>query len=144
MPGSDTDHSVAPVNIPEHYKHAVIPHIIVKDAAAAIRFYAEAFGAGELFRLNGDDAAIVHAEISVQGSTLMLSDPHPPYSPPEAGGTSVILHVYVPNVDDLTAQAVAAGAELLTAAADMPYGARQSALRDPFGHVWMLLTPLQA
>jgi PhnB protein len=56
----------------------------------------------------------------------------------------VILHVYVPHVDNLTAQAVAAGAELLEPAADKPYGARQSALRDPFGHVWIFLTPVQA
>ena len=132
------------MNVPEHSKRAVIPHIIVKDAAAAIRFYASAFGASELFRLNSDDGTIVHAEVSVQGSTLMLSDPHPPYSPPGPGGASVILHVYVPHVDDLTAQAVAAGAELLEPATDMPYGARQSTLRDPFGHVWIFLTPLQA
>jgi len=47
----------------------------------------------------------------------------------------VILHVYVPHLDDLTTQAVAAGAGLLEPAADMPYGARQSTLRDSFGHV---------
>jgi PhnB protein len=80
----------------------------------------------------------------VQGSTLMLSDPHPPYAPPGPAGASVILHAYVPRVDDLTAQAATAGAELLEPAADMPYGARQSALRDPFGHAWILLTPLHA
>jgi PhnB protein len=132
------------MNIPEHYKSTVIPHIIVKEAAAAIQFYASAFGASELFRLNSDDGTIAHAEVSVQGSTLMLSDPHAPYSPPGPGGASVILHVYVPHVDDLTTQAVAAGAELLEPPADMPYGARQSTLRDPFGHVWTFLTPVQA
>jgi PhnB protein len=132
------------MNIPEHYKSTVIPHIIVKEAAAAIQFYASAFGASELFRLNSDDGTIAHAEVSVQGSTLMLSDPHAPYSPPGPGGASVILHVYVPDVDDLTAQAVAAGAGLLEPPADMPYGARQSTLRDPFGHVWIFLTPVQA
>jgi PhnB protein len=130
------------MDIPEHYMRAVIPHIIVKDAAAAIQFYASAFGASELFRLDSDDGTIAHAEISVQGSTLMLSDPHPPYSPPGPGGAPVILHVYVAHVDDLTTQAVAAGAELLKPAADMPYGARQSTLRDPFGHVWIFLTPI--
>jgi PhnB protein len=71
----------------------------------------------------------------VRGSTLMLSHPRPPHSPPGPGGASVILHVYVPHLDDLTTQAVAAGAGLLEPAADMPYGARQSTLRDSFGHV---------
>jgi hypothetical protein len=81
------------MNIPEHYKRAVIPHIIVKDAAAAIQFYASVFGASQLFRLDSDEGTITHAEISVQGSTLMLSDPHPPYSLPGPGGAPVILHV---------------------------------------------------
>ncbi len=57
-------------------------------------------------------------------------------------GASVALHVYVPDVDALTAQAVAAGAELLTPPTDMSYGARQSMLRDPFGHIWIFLTPI--
>jgi len=48
----------------------------------------------------------------------------------------------VPDVDALTAQAVAAGAELLTPPTDMSYGARQSMLRDPFGHIWIFLTPI--
>ncbi|WP_232248286.1 VOC family protein [Streptacidiphilus rugosus] len=53
-----------------------------------------------------------------------------------------MLHVYVPDVDAVTARAVAAGAVVLAPAADMPYGLRQSMLRDPFRHVWVLLTPL--
>ncbi|WP_067185538.1 VOC family protein [Microtetraspora niveoalba] len=132
------------MEIPEHYKYAVIPHIMVDGAAEAIKFYVKAFGASELFRLDGDEGRIVHAEISVQGSTLMLGDAEAPFSRPGEGGVSVVLHVYVPDVDALTAQAVAAGAELLSSPADMPYGARQSMLRDPFGHVWIFLTPIAA
>jgi PhnB protein len=130
------------MEIPKHYKYAVIPHIMVEGAAEAIKFYAAAFGASELFRLNGDNGRVVHAEISVQGSTLMLGDADAPFSPPGTAGPSVGLHVYVPDVDGLTAQAVAAGAELLSPPADMFYGARQSMLRDPFGHVWIFLTPI--
>ncbi|POM27195.1 Glyoxalase-like domain protein [Actinomadura rubteroloni] len=131
------------MDVPEHYKNAVIPHIMVGDAAAAIDFYRRAFGASELFRLDGGTGRIVHAEISVAGSTLMLGDPEPPFAPPGAT-TPVALHVYVPDVDALTERAVAAGAELLAAPADMPYGARQSMLRDPFAHIWIFLTPLDA
>jgi PhnB protein len=132
------------MEIPEHYKYAVIPHIMLDGAAEALKFYAEAFGAAELFRLDGDDGRIVHAEISVQGSTLMLGDADAPFAPPGEAPTSVLLHVYVPDVDALTSRAVSAGAELLSPPADMPYGARQSMLRDPFGHVWIFLTPLAA
>ncbi|NEA27419.1 VOC family protein [Actinomadura bangladeshensis] len=132
------------MEIPEHYKYSVIPHAIVDGAAEAIKFYAEAFGASELFRLDGEDGRIVHAEISVQGSTLMLGDGDASFVPPGDGGTSVILHVYVADVDALTDRAASAGAELLSPPADMPYGARQSMLRDPFGHVWIFLTPIAA
>lgn len=131
------------MDIPEHYKYSVIPHAVVDGAAEAVKFYGEAFGASEIFRLDGDDGRIVHAEISVQGSTLMLGDAEPPFAPPGEARTSVILHVYVPDVDALTTRAVAAGAELLSSPADMPYGARQSMLRDPFGHVWIFLTPIE-
>ncbi|MER5636245.1 VOC family protein [Kitasatospora sp. NPDC002227] len=128
------------MKIPEHYQYSVVPHILVDGAAQAITFYAEAFGATELFRLDGPDGRITHAELSIQGSTVMLGDAETPHTPPAS--PNVLLHVYVPDVDALTARATAAGAELLAAPADMPYGARQSTVRDPFGHLWFFLTPL--
>jgi PhnB protein len=86
----------------------------------------------------------VHAEISIEGSTLMLRDADPPFVSPGAAGASVALHVYVPDADRTTARAVATGAELLSPPADMSYGVRQSMLRDPFGHIWIFLTPIPA
>jgi PhnB protein len=130
------------MTIPEQYKQAVIPHIMIDGAAEAITFCTAAFDASEHLRLDGDDGRILHAEIGIHGSTLMLSDPSAPFAPPGADGASVALHVYVPDVNALTAQAVAAGANLLSAPADMFYGARQAMLRDPFGHVWIFLTPI--
>jgi PhnB protein len=130
------------VKIPEQYQQAVIPHIMVDGAAEAIKFYTAAFDASEYLRLDGDDGRIMHAEIGIHGSALMLSDPSAPFAPPGGDGASVALHVYVPDVDALTAQAVAAGADLLSPPADMFYGARQAMLRDPFGHVWIFLTPI--
>ena len=131
------------MTIPEHYQRAVIPHIMIDGAAEAIKFYTAAFGASEYFRLDGDAGRIVHAEVGIHGHTLMLGDADAPFAPPGAAGASVALHVYVPDVDGLTARAVSAGAELLAPPADMPYGARQSMLRDPFGHVWIFLTPVR-
>jgi PhnB protein len=130
------------MEIPEQYKNAVIPHVMVNEAAEAIKFYVAAFGASEHFRLEGEAGRIVHAEIGIHGATLMLGDTDAPFSPPDAVGASVALHVYVPDVDRLSAQAVSAGAELLSPPTNMSYGARQSMLRDPFGHIWIFLTPI--
>ncbi|WP_042364215.1 VOC family protein [Streptacidiphilus neutrinimicus] len=128
------------MDIPEQYKYAVIPHVMVDGAAEAIAFYATAFGATEHFRRENEDGRIAHAEITVHDSRFMLGDAHTPYAAPGAGGCSVGLHVYVPDVDGLTTQAVAAGAELLSPPTDMPYPARRAVLRDPFGHIWVFLT----
>jgi len=120
------------MTIPEQYKYAVIPHVMIDGAAEAIKFYVAAFGASEYFRLEGDDGRIVHAEISIRGSALMLGDADAPFSPPSAIGASVALHVYVPDVDALTAQAVAASAELLRPPTTCPTvpGSRCSATRS--------------
>ncbi|MDX6739593.1 VOC family protein [Actinocorallia sp. A-T 12471] len=134
---------MASTTAPEHYNAAVIPHIAVADAAEAIAFYGRAFAATELFRLTDDDGSIFHAEISVAGSTLMLSDPHPPFGPPVPGAPPVALHVYVDDVDALAARAVAAGARLDQAPADQFYGARTAILTDPFHHLWVFLQQLE-
>jgi PhnB protein len=128
--------------IPGQYKQAVIPHVMIDGAAEGIAFCIAAFDASEHLRLDGDDGRIRHPEIGSHGSTLMLSDPGAPFAPPGADGASVALHVYVPDVSALNAQAVAAGDGLLSAPAGMVYGARQAMLRDPFGDVWIFLTPI--
>lgn len=126
---------------PGRYRYAVVPHVMVDGAAAAIGFYATAFGAEEVMRIAGPDGRILHAEISIGESLLMLGDAEGDFlSPPAAGGTTVGLHVYVEDVDALYERAVAAGAESVQSPADMFYGARQTMLRDPFGHLWVFLT----
>ncbi|MEU1202750.1 VOC family protein [Streptomyces sp. NPDC005813] len=131
--------------VPETYRNAVISHIMVDGAAAAIDFYTRAFGAEELFRLDGPDGRIVHAEVRIQGSTIMLGDPEGPFfrAPTAVGGTTVGLHVYVDDVDALAHRATAAGAELVQPPADQFHGDRTTILRDPFGHVWVFLTHLE-
>ncbi|MEO3752681.1 VOC family protein [Streptomyces sp. B6B3] len=128
--------------VPEHYRNAAIAHVMLDGAAAAIDFYARAFGAEELFRIDGPDGRILHAEISIQGSVLMLGDAEGPFfkAPTALGGTTVGLHVFVDDVDALTHQATTAGAELLQPPTDQFHGDRTSILRDPHGHVWVLLT----
>ena len=131
--------------VPETYHNAVIAHIMVDGAAAAIDFYTEAFGAEELFRFPRPDGRIVHAEVRVQGATIMLGDAEGPVfsAPTVVDGTTVGLHVFVDDVDALAQQAVAAGAELLQPPADQFHGDRTTILRDPFGHVWVFLTHLE-
>ncbi|MGA5116315.1 VOC family protein [Streptomyces pseudogriseolus] len=137
--------------VPERYHYAVVPHIMVDDAAAAIDFYRRAFGAREDFRLEAPGGGVLHAEITVGRSTLMLGDASvkeaedASFTAPAflGGGTSVTLHVFVPDVDALAARAEAEGAEILQPPTDMFHGDRTVILRDPSGHLWVFLTHLE-
>ncbi|MGW7454269.1 VOC family protein [Streptomyces sp. NPDC054787] len=124
---------------------------MVDDAAAAIDFYQRAFGAREDFRLDAPGGGILHAEISIGPSVLMLGDASVgaaekgAFASPAAlgGGTSVTLHVYVADVDALAERAQAAGAEILQPPTDMFHGDRTVILKDPSGHMWVFLTHLE-
>lgn len=112
----------------------------VADADAAIAFYQRAFGAEELFRIEAPDGTIVHAELRVGGSTVMVGDASEPFCDRRnLGGTTAGLHVYVEEVDALFERAVEAGAKELQPVQDMFYGDRTAMLEDPLGHVWVLL-----
>lgn len=131
---------MATTNLPERYREAAIPHIMVDGARWAMAFYAEAFGAEELFIIDAPDGTVVHAEMAIHGSLFMVGDADAPFSSPHTGATSVGLHVYVPSVDDLATRAHDAGAEVLQEPTDMFYGDRSVMVRDPFGHIWVFLT----
>ncbi|MFG2516341.1 VOC family protein [Streptomyces sp. NPDC048584] len=139
------------VEIPDRYRYAVVPHIMVDDAAAAIDFYRRAFGAREDFRVDAPNGGILHAEITVGRSVLMLGDASTDeaetgsFAAPATlgGGTSVTLHVFVPDVDGLAQRAEAAGAEILQPPTDMFHGDRTVVLKDPSGHIWVFLTHLE-
>lgn len=126
---------------PSRYRNSVIAHVMVNGATAAIDFYRSAFGATELFRISGPDGKVIHAEIQIERSIVMVGDASEPFRDPKSlGGSCVGLHVYVENVDSISQNALAAGAVELQPLQDMFYGDRQTTLRDPFGHVWVLLT----
>ncbi|MFD0267248.1 VOC family protein [Streptomyces sp. NPDC127106] len=145
-----TEHTVATAT-PDRYRYAVIPHIMVDDAAAAIAFYERAFGAREEFRLDAPGGGILHAEIRIGESTLMLGDAGvdeaeaASFVAPTSlgGGTTVTLHVFVPDVDGLAERARTAGAEVLQPPTDMFHGDRTVILKDPSGHIWVFLTHLE-
>ena len=123
--------------------HLMIPYLHVKDGARAIDFYRQAFGAEETLRLEEPGGRIGHAEIQIGGARIMLADEYPEHGilgPQSLGGTSVGLHLTVPDVDAVAEQAVAAGAKLTRPLQDQFYGERTCKLEDPFGHVWHVVT----
>ena len=127
---------------PDRYRNGVIPHIYVAGASEAIAFYERAFGAVELFRVAHPNGRIQHAELSIHGSVVMIGDPTAKlYGDPRAlGGCTAGLHVLVDDNAAVLRRAVEAGAQQVQAPTAMFYGASSASLRDPFGHVWVLLT----
>src|SRR2546423_62534 len=125
---------------PERYRNAIIPHIYVDGASAGIEFYERAFGAVELFRIAHPGGKILHAELSICGSVIMIGDPGDSlYGEPRAVGRCTAgLHIFTDDNVALLRRAVAAGAEEVQPPTDMFYGASSASVRDPFGHVWVL------
>jgi PhnB protein len=121
-------------------------YLCVRDADAAIAFYTRVFGARERVRIAGPGGRVGHAELELGPATLMLADEHPELgilSPLAFGGTGTTLHLHVRDVDALTRRAAEAGATVLRPPADQGHGERQSRLRDPFGHEWLLGHPIE-
>ena len=129
---------------------AVLPHLVVDDAAAAIDFYVKAFDATEIGRVPGPDGTkLIHAAVLINGSTVMLNDDFPEYNdgkasnPRALGGTPVTIHLVVTDVDTKFAKAIEAGAEVVMPLADQFWGDRYGIVRDPFGHHWSLGQPVR-
>jgi PhnB protein len=121
--------------------HVLSPYLVVRGAADAIAFYARAFGAEELFRLSDPSGKLGHAELRIGNSRFMLADEYPDFgalSPLAIGGSPVSIHLYVEDVDQTFARAVAAGALELRPLKDEFYGDRTALVADPFGHKWHL------
>lgn len=134
-----------PQPIPEGY-HSLNPYLAVDDAAEAIEFYKQAFGAKERLRMDGPNGTIGHAELEIGDSVFMLADPMPQsnYTPPkELGGTSTGLLLYVEDVDTVFQRAVDAGATVTMPVENMFWGDRFGQLTDPFGHGWQVATHVE-
>jgi PhnB protein len=127
-------------------------HICVKDGLAAIAFYKKAFGAECPFhQLAEDGKRVMHANIELFGSEVMLHDEFPEFggdvlSPLSRGGASMAINVNLPepgDVDAAVSRAQSAGAEVVLTAQDVFWGARYGRVRDPFGHIWAFNAPLK-
>jgi PhnB protein len=125
-------------------KTAIAPMLSVRRGAQAVDFYKAAFGAAELFRLDGEDGGVV-AQLSVGASQFWVADESPEhlnFSPESLGGGSVRMVMVVADPDALFARTVAAGATVVSPVADQPYGWRVGRIVDPFGHHWEIGKPL--
>jgi uncharacterized glyoxalase superfamily protein PhnB len=122
---------------------SVTPYLVIEGAGAAIDFYKRAFGAEEVMRMPGPDGNVMHAEIRIGGSIVMLGEACPERGHPGAKalkGSPVSIMLYVEDADAVAAQAQKAGAKITQAVADMFWGDRYGALEDPFGHRWSVAT----
>jgi PhnB protein len=132
-------------SIPES-SHTVTPRMFVRGAAAAIEFYQTAFGAIELGRAADPTGKIFNADIRIGDSTISLADESPEfgnYSPLSLGGSTMIITLNVEDADAVWNQAVSAGAKIVFPIADQFYGLRQGRLEDPFGHLWIISSPIE-
>jgi PhnB protein len=121
--------------------HTITPHLVVNDGEKALEFYKKAFGAeiGPVHKT--PDGKVMHADFKIGDSKLFLADEFPGMgcpSPKTAGGSSVVLNLYMDGIDKVFDQAVNAGAIVTMPLGNQFWGDRYGQLKDPFGHVWAL------
>jgi PhnB protein len=131
--------------VPEGF-HTLTPHIVVRGGNQAIDFYTRALGAVEVMKMDGPDGKLMHAELRIGDSVLMVSDEFPEYgskAPDPSAGTSVTLNLYVDDCDAVFNRAVESGASSKMAPADQFWGDRYGQFVDPFGHTWSVATHIK-
>ena len=131
--------------VPKGYS-VLTPHLTIKGAAQALDFYTKAFGAKTRMRMEGPGGLIMHAEMQIGDSILMLADENPERGTraPEGNGASpASVFLYISDVDAVFAKAKAAGAKVQSPPADMFWGDRFGQLTDPFGHNWGIATHVE-
>jgi PhnB protein len=136
-----------PNPVPDDYRR-ITPALVVEGGVRALEFYAEVFGATERMRTPGPDGTIVHAEIEIGDSVVIVEDASPfmgTTAPPRDGlaGSPVFLFVYVEDVDSTIERAVKLGATLKRPAQDQFYGDRDGFVIDPFGHGWTIASHVE-
>ena len=126
--------------------HSVTPYMTLRDAGSALDFYARAFGAEVVMKLDMPDGKVAHAEIRIGDSIVMLSEENAEWgnlSPLALGGSPVHLMIYVPDADPAFARALAAGAEQVRPVENQFYGDRSGTVKDPYGYQWTLATHIE-
>jgi PhnB protein len=125
-----------PNPVPAGYA-TVTPYLCVADAAKLIEFLKQAFDAQLLFKMDGPGGRIMHAEMTIGDSRIMLAQPEP------GKETHAMIHLYIPDTDAVYARAIAAGATSVREPADQFYGDRSAGVRDEFGNQWYIATHIE-
>jgi PhnB protein len=131
--------------IPEGYPR-ITPYLAVDGAGNTIDFYSKIFGAKERMRMPAPDGKVGHAELEIGNSVIMLADEFPDMDhrgPKTIGGTPIVIHIYVDDVDQVFARALEEGATELRAVENQFYGDRSGQFEDPFGHRWSVATHVE-
>ena len=131
--------------IPDGY-HTVQPYLYFKNSAEAIAFYSKVFGATERMRMPDKEGRIMHAEINIGDSCIMMADESPAvgaYSTEHYGGAPMSLMIYVDDCDAIYKRAIDAGSKSLREPADQFYGDRMAGVADPFGFHWWIGTHIK-
>ena len=131
--------------IPKGY-HSLTPGLSVKGADAFITFCKKAFGAKVISRMPGPNATVVHAELLIGDSHIMVGDEMPGMGAKSAktlGGTPVSIYLFVPDCDKTFKKAVGAGATVRMPTSDMFWGDRYGQVEDPFGNLWGIATHIE-
>jgi PhnB protein len=126
--------------------HTITPYLFVRGAASAIAFYKKVFGATEIHSMADANGRILHAELRMGDSVIMLADENAQMgalSPLSIGGVSSAFYVYLANVDEVVEKAVLAGAKLDRPVENQFYGDRNGTVIDPFGHKWSIATHVE-
>jgi len=126
--------------------NTITPYLSVREAAKAIEFYQQAFGAQLVFVLEMPNGKVMHATMRLGDSRFQLADEsngmgNP--SPQQPGGSPIVLHICVEDVDQLWNRAVAAGAKVTMPLANQFWGARYGQVLDPFGFTWALFSHVE-
>ena len=131
--------------IPDGY-HTLTPYLYTRNASEVIEFYKKVFGAEELFRMPGPGGKIMHAELTIGDSRIMLADENQEMNslgPLSVGGSTSSIYVYVEDVDAVVQRAQAAGAKLTREVKDQFYGDRSGGFTDPAGYAWHVATHVE-
>jgi len=131
--------------IPEGY-HSITPYLVINNANEAVKFYTEVFGAKERLRLDDGSGKVMHLELEIGSSVIMMADEFPEMGftgPQTIGGTPVSICHYVEDCDQVFNKAIQNGAEVMRPLADQFYGDRSGTFKDPFGHVWTVCSRIE-
>lgn len=126
--------------VPEGF-HTITPYLLVKDVAKLIDFLKNAFDAHEIERHARPDGVVMHAQMRIGDSMLMMGDPTG--APREQAPMPASFYVYVPNVDEVYKRALAAGGKSISEPADMFYGDRHGGVTDAWGNQWWIATHVE-